>query len=126
MKQPTAARLWSPGSDSVGAPHTWPMKNVYRALAFVVQCAVLGLAIAFVVGLYAPQSTERLRGALGLHVAPPPAVVNLQASAPVVAQPASAPVISPSEREHISENLTVSYADAVKHAAPSVVSIYAN
>ena len=76
------------------------MKHAAGTLAFIARFVVLGLALAFVVGLLWPASGARLRARLGLG----------NASAPAAA-PASAPV---------------SYADAVAIAAPSVVNIYAN
>src|SRR5258707_1710497 len=40
------------------------MKSLLRTLQFVAQFITLGLALAFVVSLFAPQSVERLRAAL--------------------------------------------------------------
>ncbi|MDF3980995.1 trypsin-like peptidase domain-containing protein [Luteibacter sp. PPL201] len=77
------------------------MKHAARTLAFVARFVVLGLAVAFVVGLLWPRAGTLLRQRLG--TAP-------TATAPVV-EAAQAPV---------------SYADAVAKAAPSVVNIYAN
>ena len=79
------------------------MKHAAGTLLFIARFAVLGLAIAFVVGLFWPGSGERLRERFGL-TAPP-------------AQHAS--------QGHVG-NGPVSYADAVAAAAPSVVNIYAN
>ncbi len=74
---------------------------------FLLQCAVLGLAAAFVIGLLVPDAGPRLRTRLGL-------------SAPVAApDPAATP------RHEIGYG-PVSYADAVQRAAPSVVSVYVN
>ncbi len=80
------------------------MKHAAGTLAFIARFVVLGLAVAFVIGLFWPASGERLRAHLGLAVAR-------------VTEPASptAPSSAP-----------VSYADAVAIAAPSVVNIYAN
>lgn len=79
------------------------MKHAAGTLLFIARFAVLGLAMAFVVGLFWPGSGERLRERFGL-TAPP-------------AQHAS--------QDHVG-NGPVSYADAVAAAAPSVVNIYAN
>ncbi|MDE1893002.1 MAG: trypsin-like peptidase domain-containing protein [Xanthomonadaceae bacterium] len=83
------------------------MKHAAGTLLFIARFAVLGLAMAFVVGLFWPGSGQRLRAHFGLAPLPPPA-------APVAASP-------PPERSG-----PVSYADAVAIAAPSVVNIYAN
>lgn len=82
------------------------MKNAAGALAFITRCIVLGLAVAFVVGLFWPGSGDRLRERFGLARTPRP-----QSTQPV------APALG---------NGPVSYADAVAKAAPSVVNIYAN
>ncbi|MEW9571143.1 S1C family serine protease [Rhodanobacter sp. Si-c] len=76
------------------------MKHAAGTLAFLARCVVIGLAAAFVIGLFWPGSGERLRVRLGLPATP-------DASAPGIAAPAS-------------------YAGAVAVAAPSVVNIYAN
>jgi len=82
------------------------MKHAAGTFAFIARFVILGLAIAFVIGLFWPGSGERLRAHFGLDTTttiPPAAQVN--------ERPTSAPV---------------SYADAVAAAAPSVVNIYAN
>ncbi|MHB1057597.1 MAG: S1C family serine protease [Rhodanobacter sp.] len=79
------------------------MKHAAGTLLFIARFAILGLAMAFVVGLFWPGSGERLRARFGLSTPAPP-----QVSQPRVG---SGPV---------------SYADAVAAAAPSVVNIYAN
>jgi len=79
------------------------MKHAAGTLLFIARFAILGLAMAFVVGLFWPGSGERLRARFGLDAAP----------APTASQP------------HVG-NGPVSYADAVAAAAPSVVNIYAN
>jgi serine peptidase DegS len=80
------------------------MKHAVGTLAFIARFVILGLAVAFVIGLFWPASGERLRARFGLPVAhiPEPASPAPSATAPV------------------------SYADAVAAAAPSVVNIYAN
>ena len=80
------------------------MKHAAGTLLFIARFAILGLAMAFVVGLMWPGSGERLRARFGL-------------GAPVSATNASQPHVG---------NGPVSYADAVAAAAPSVVNIYAN
>jgi len=79
------------------------MRHAAGALLFIARFAILGLAAAFVIGLFWPGSGERLRARFGLSSPDP---------APLAAPPvASGPI---------------SYADAVAAAAPSVVNIYAN
>ena len=82
------------------------MKDAAGTLAFIVRFVILGLALAFVVGLVFPGSGNRLRARFGL-TQPPPAAAATTATPPVASGP-------------------VSYADAVARAAPSVVNIYAN
>ena len=74
---------------------------------FLLQCAVVGLATAFVIGLFVPDAGPRLRAQLGLSAAlpatpEPPSAGNDYGRGPV------------------------SYTDAVQRAAPSVVSVYVN
>lgn len=80
------------------------MKDAARTLAFVARFVVLGLAVAFVVGLFWPGSGAFLRQRFVGTPAPRETSV-----------PASGAAAGP-----------VSYADAVAKAAPSVVNIYAN
>jgi serine protease DegQ len=81
------------------------MKDAARTLAFIARFAVLGLALAFVIGMLAPGSGGFLRGRLRALVASPTPAV------PATEGYGSGPV---------------SYADAVAKAAPSVINIYAN
>ncbi|MBB5207211.1 S1C family serine protease [Chiayiivirga flava] len=74
------------------------MPRLTGVLRFLLQCAVVGLALAFVVLHWMPDAGQRLRGGLGLDASPAPA-------------PAAG-------------TGPVSYADAVARAAPSVVSVY--
>lgn len=85
------------------------MKPAFRALAFVLQFATLGLAIAFIVTRLWPDAPARLRGG---EPAPP-------------AAPAVLPTAAASGAGTLG-NGPVSYADAVARAAPAVVNIYAN
>ncbi|MEO5829360.1 MAG: trypsin-like peptidase domain-containing protein [Rhodanobacter sp.] len=80
------------------------MKHTAGTFLFIARFAILGLAMAFVVGLLWPGSGERLRARFGL-------------ASPTQAGTASLPQVG---------NGPVSYADAVAAAAPSVVNIYAN
>ena len=80
------------------------MKHAAGTLAFIARFVVLGLAVAFVIGLFWPGSGERLRARFGLTTPP-------SSSAAVATHTVNGPV---------------SYADAVAAAAPSVVNIYAN
>ncbi|KAF1009569.1 MAG: Serine endoprotease DegS [Luteibacter sp.] len=76
------------------------MKHAARTLAFVARFVVLGLAVAFVVGLLWPRAGSLLRQRLS-------GAETTQTTEQAPAAPAS-------------------YADAVTKAAPSVVNIYAN
>jgi len=80
------------------------MKHTVGTFAFIARFVILGLALAFVIGLFWPGSGERLRERFGLVTVPAPA------SAPAARR----------------DTGPVSYADAVAAAAPSVVNIYAN
>ena len=80
------------------------MKYAAGTAAFIARFVVLGLAVAFVVGLVWPGSSDRLRARFGLTSPPPTSVPRITGR---LAGP-------------------VSYADAVARAAPSVVNIYAN
>ena len=75
-----------------------------RAASFILRCAVLGLAIAFLLSVFAPGWVGHLRG----DASKPQAI-------PAPTPPAAARLTGP-----------VSYADAVTRAAPAVVNIYAN
>jgi serine protease DegQ len=85
------------------------MKPAFRALAFVLQFATLGLAIAFIVTRLWPDAPARLRGG-------DPVPTTAPATPPVV----------PANGASSLGNGPVSYADAVARAAPAVVNIYAN
>lgn len=76
---------------------------------FLLQCAILGLAAAFVIGLLVPDAGPRLRAHLGLSPATPGKTPDVPA--PIANGRNYGPV---------------SYADAVQRAAPSVVSVYVN
>ena len=81
------------------------MKHAAGTLAFIARFVVLGLALAFIIGLFWPGVGGRLRARAGLTPevpSGPAAVLSTSAGAPL------------------------SYADAVAVAAPSVVNIYAN
>ena len=79
------------------------MKHAAGTLLFFARFAILGLAMAFVVGLFWPGSGERLRARFGL----------------------TTPAVTPAAHSEAGSG-PVSYADAVAAAAPSVVNIYAN
>src|SRR3954469_17868533 len=79
------------------------MKHAARTFAFIARFVVLGLAVAFVIGLFWPGSGAFLRHRLAAPVAGVASAVS--------ETPASGPA---------------SYADAVAKAGPSVVNIYAN
>jgi serine protease DegS/serine protease DegQ len=90
------------------------MKNTARALAFLLQFATLGLAIAFVITRLWPETAAQLRGAHAPATAPATAG-GASTTAPASPSPLSSSGSGP-----------VSYADAVARAAPAVVNIYAN
>ena len=79
------------------------MKHAAGTLLFVARFVILGLALAFMIGLLWPGSGQRLRAQFGLgSIASTPTSTNHADAAPA------------------------SYADAVAIAAPSVVNIYAD
>ncbi|MEO7051144.1 MAG: trypsin-like peptidase domain-containing protein [Rhodanobacter sp.] len=79
------------------------MKHAAGTLLFLARFVILGLALAFLIGLFWPGSGQRLRAQFGLaSTASAPASTDRAPAAPT------------------------SYADAVATAAPSVVNIYAN
>ena len=84
------------------------MKPYRHFATFLLKAAIVGLALAFVLGWFYPGLGDGLRQRAGL-----PATAEGTATA-VPAESAAAPGYGP-----------VSYADAVNRAAPSVVSIYA-
>jgi serine protease DegS/serine protease DegQ len=105
------------------------MKQVFRFGIFVVEFAILGLAAAFVISVFAPSFAERVRNAF---VPPQPTsqatgsgsageVTSVAHSAPEHASTSIMP-----EQERTTDNITVSYASAVARAAPAVVSITAD
>ncbi|MFT3793041.1 MAG: trypsin-like peptidase domain-containing protein [Rudaea sp.] len=113
------------------------MKNFYRLIQFVAQFVTLGLALAFVATLVAPQWTARLRGQTASDSSPPTAVPapETQTTKPHIAQPAKRPAGSgmgfgpsggarnPAATEEAG-SITTSYSSAVEAAAPAVVSIF--
>ena len=84
------------------------MKPYRHFATFLLKAAIVGLALAFVLGWFYPGLSDGLRQRAGL-----PATAEGTATA-VQAESAAAPGYG-----------AVSYADAVNRAAPSVVSIYA-
>ena len=80
------------------------MKHAAGTFAFIVRFVILGLAVAFVLGLFWPHMGKRLRTHFGLT---------------------KTTAVATSQASHSSMG-PVSYADAVAIAAPSVVNIYAN
>lgn len=110
------------------------MKSISRFLQFVAQFITLGLALAFIVTLFAPQWAEGLRTRLN----PPTPVDTVSfgpaktdantgvASSKPTAQELSLKPIIAQEREGAGDTITYSYSRAVDRAAPAVVSIYAN
>ena len=103
------------------------MRNLHSTLVFVAKFAILGLAVAFVVSVFAPQIGGRVRSAFGVDAAKPaPSVAGTTREEPTGTVRPVAPLPATGERERGSDELTVSYASAVARAAPAVVSIYAN
>ena len=102
------------------------MKNVYGTMLFIARFAVLGLALAFVVSVFAPQLTARVRSAFGVdspHVSATTAAPAATAREMPPLREASVPPAA--ERERSPDELTASYSGAVSKAAPAVVSITA-
>jgi serine peptidase DegS len=106
------------------------MKKAYRSVLFVIQFAILGLAVAFVVSIVSPPFAERVRNAFALGSNPTQPMANtaggVNAASVTTSAPDHANEISTSEQDHPGGNVTVSYAGAVARAAPAVVTIYAN
>jgi serine protease DegS/serine protease DegQ len=105
------------------------MKDLRSAVMFIARFAVLGLALAFVVGVFAPNLTGRVRALFGTDqehpaAAAPALVPETNHAGP--APPAERDAASTAASERLGEPLTVSYASAVARAAPAVVSIFAN
>jgi serine peptidase DegS len=108
------------------------MKTAYRVGAYLLQFIILGLAVAFVVSVFSPSLTERVRDAFA------PASTSAQAglgnNQPAGLHTASVAQSAPDhssawpqpEQDRLTDNVTVSYASAVGRAAPAVVNIYAN
>ncbi|HZP66695.1 MAG TPA: trypsin-like peptidase domain-containing protein [Rudaea sp.] len=92
------------------------MRKLYRFGVFVAEFAILGLATAFVISIAAPQFAQRIRAAFPAPAATVPAETE---RVPRERMPAP-------EQEGPGDGLVVSYSKAVAHAAPAVVSIYAN
>jgi serine protease DegS/serine protease DegQ len=107
------------------------MKNVRSTLIFIARFAVLGLALAFVATVFAPQMTARVRAAFGMDAGKAPAVAATSTETPAhiaagtEREPAST-LPAAIDRERGPDGLAVSYAGAVARAAPAVVSIFAN
>jgi serine protease DegQ len=78
-----------------------------KTALFLLQSIILGLAIAFVAVVTAPDLVERLRGSVHGDI------------------PGAGPAINPAI-DQIPAGARASYRDAVAQAAPSVVNIYAN
>jgi len=99
------------------------MKSILRTAQFIAQFVTLGLAFAFVVSLFAPQSVERLRAALRPAASSP---TTAPSAAPAPEPQPKPPNYGPLSPSQPAEAPVSSYALAVSRAAPSVVSIYAN
>ncbi len=117
------------------------MKSLFRFLQFVAQFVTLGLALAFIVTLLAPQWVARMRGAYppttntsaliqpafgpAGTAASAAAAAEEESPAPVAARADESPTIT-RERARAADTITASYSRAVQRAAPSVVSITAD
>ena len=113
------------------------MKNFYRLIQFVAQFITLGLALAFVISLFAPQWTARLRGQATDNASQATEASPTDSTKPHTAKPAThrpeqgvgfGPAASTSKTPGAEETgtITTSYSSAVEAAAPAVVSIYVN
>ncbi len=117
------------------------MKNLFRFVQFVAQFVTLGLALAFVLSLFAPQWVAHLRGEpaaaskhSGLEPMFGPTSPNANGTAAqeeesspqaLPARPDESPTIT-RERARAADTIMASYSRAVQRAAPSVVSITAD
>jgi serine protease DegS/serine protease DegQ len=108
------------------------MKNLHNTLFFVAKFAILGLALAFVVGTMAPAWSDRIRALFseapaehngGVSAATAPAATSGAAAVPEP-NPSAATAVTEEGSPH--EPFVASYANSVARAAPGVVSIFAN
>jgi serine protease DegQ len=112
------------------------MNRLFRTLQFVAQCITLGLAAAFLIGLFAPQWSRGLRERIGAGTpsdtapaAPATMVPTPKETQPPHHMPGFGPGNAPAESGSERDARTVrsaSYSSAVARAAPAVVSIYAD
>jgi serine peptidase DegS len=116
------------------------MKSFLRLIQFVAQFVTLGLALAFVVSLFAPQWVSRLRSQGQAADTPPPAPVvaetadtpRPQAAKPATRAPKSGLGFGPAGAKSgesatdPAPAITTSYSHAVEIAGPAVVSIFVN
>jgi serine protease DegS/serine protease DegQ len=112
------------------------MRNTYNTLIFVAKCAILGLALAFVVGALAPKWRDRVREMFSPpaaeHADSAPALPTPQATVPdtrtaiAPEQDARPPPAAAGEEGQPGATFVASYANSVARAAPGVVSIFAN
>jgi serine protease DegQ len=111
------------------------MKNFYRLIQFVAQFITLGLALAFVISLFAPQWTARLHGQAADGSSAPATVSPLETARPQAAKPAVhksdqnasfGPRPNGGKSSEEAGSITTSYASAVEAASPAVVSIFVN
>lgn len=97
------------------------MKSVFRTLSFLLQFATIGLALAFVITYLAPQAAEKIRwhtsNTTSVATTPTPSVTSLSTAQMMPSNLMQTP---------ITDSGPVSYRDAVAHASPAVVNIYAN
>lgn len=115
------------------------MKNVARLIQFIAQFITLGLALAFVISLFAPQWTARLRGQPAESAAHTTAGADKTKTTAPVEKPAASKDTTevgfgPAPPANSDNNsaprgfapVTASYAHAVDVAGPAVVSIFVN
>lgn len=112
-------RHWATAS----LPHRTLVRAALSALDFVARFAVLGLALAFIVILLKPSLADRLRSGMADTAVPESQAVPAASVAPVV-PPAT--VVPGDDKPGVGQGDVVSYSQAVRRAAPSVVSIYAD
>jgi len=112
------------------------MKNFVRLIQFVAQFVTLGLALAFVISLFAPQWSARLRGS-STESTTPSAAEQSKVTKPLPAKPAtrvreSGVAFGPNAAANAAPTpsdagtITTSYSAAVEAASPAVVSIFVN
>jgi serine protease DegQ len=117
--------LPNPSAIEITSPD---MKRAYRFSVFILQFAILGLAVAFLISVVSPPFAERVRNVFAPAGSLPATRVDTHDEHASVTQSAPDHATAPfaPESERIGDNIAVSYSSAVLRAAPAVVSITAD